>query len=97
MKAVAALFPGQGSQAVGMGRDLTERWPSAAAVFEAVDSGLESPLSELCWNGPEEDLRLTENTQPALLAHSIAAWSVLSGAGLKIGAVAGHSLSLIHI
>ncbi len=92
MKAVAALFPGQGSQAVGMGRDLAERWTSAAAVFEAVDSGLESPLSELCWNGPEEDLRLTENTQPALLAHSIAAWSVLSGAGLKIGAVAGHSL-----
>ena len=92
MKAVAALFPGQGSQAVGMGRDLAERCPSAAAVFEVVDSGLESALSELCWNGPEEDLRLTENTQPALLAHSIAAWSVLSGAGLKIGAVAGHSL-----
>ncbi len=92
MKRVAALFPGQGSQAVGMGRDLAARWTSAAAVFEAVDRGLESPLSELCWNGPEEDLRLTENTQPALLAHSIAAWSVLSGAGLRIAAVAGHSL-----
>ncbi len=92
MASVAALFPGQGSQAVGMGRDLAEKWSSAAAVFEAVDQGLESRLSELCWNGPEEDLRLTENTQPALLAHSIAAWSVLSDAGLKIGAVAGHSL-----
>ena len=92
MASIAALFPGQGSQAVGMGRDLAERWPSAAAVFDAVDAGLESPLSELCWNGPEDELRLTENTQPALLAHSIAAWSVLADAGLKIGAVAGHSL-----
>jgi [acyl-carrier-protein] S-malonyltransferase len=92
MASIAALFPGQGSQAVGMGRDLSERWPSAAEVFTAVDSGLSSPLSELCWNGPEDDLRLTENTQPALLAHSIAAWSVLSAAGLKIGGVAGHSL-----
>ncbi len=57
-----------------------------------VDAGLEYPLSELCWNGPEEDLRLTENTQPALLAHSSAAWAVLEDAGLEVGAVAGHSL-----
>lgn len=92
MKTVAALFPGQGSQAVGMGRDLAERWSSAAEVFSTVDRGLASPLSELCWNGPEDALRLTENTQPALLAHSVAAWSVLSEAGLKVGAVAGHSL-----
>jgi [acyl-carrier-protein] S-malonyltransferase len=92
MPSIAALFPGQGSQVVGMGRDLTERWPSAAAVFDAVDAGLESPLSELCWNGPDDELRMTENTQPALLAHSIAAWSVVADAGLKIGAVAGHSL-----
>ena len=92
MTTIAALFPGQGSQTVGMGRDLAQRWPAAAEVFTAVDGGLGAPLSELCWNGPEEDLRLTENTQPALLAHSIAAWEVLSAAGLEVGAVAGHSL-----
>ncbi len=92
MRTIAALFPGQGSQAVGMGRDLAERWPVSAGVFEMIDSGLKTPLSELCWNGPEDDLRLTENTQPALLAHSIAAWEVLSAAGLEVGAVAGHSL-----
>lgn len=89
---IAALFPGQGSQAVGMGHDLAERWPAAAEVFRTIDDGLESKLSELCWNGPESDLRLTENTQPALLAHSAAAWAVLSAAGLEVGAVAGHSL-----
>ena len=92
MTTIAALFPGQGSQTVGMGRDLAQRWPAAAEVFTAVDGGLGAPLSELCWNGPEEDLRLTENTQPALLAHSIAAWEVLSATGLEVGAVAGHSL-----
>jgi [acyl-carrier-protein] S-malonyltransferase len=89
---VAALFPGQGSQKVGMGQDLAERWPAAAAIFQSIDDGLESGLSELCWNGPDDDLRLTENTQPALLAHSAAAWTVLSAAGLEVGAVAGHSL-----
>ena len=92
MGMIAALFPGQGSQAVGMGRDLAQRWPAAAGVFTTVDGGLGTPLSELCWNGPDEDLRLTENTQPALLAHSSAAWEVLSAAGLEVGAVAGHSL-----
>ena len=92
MVKIAALFPGQGSQAVGMGRDLAERWPAAAGVFRTVDEGLDSPLSELCWNGPEEELRLTENTQPALLAHSAAAWAVLSAAGFEVAAVAGHSL-----
>lgn len=89
---VAGLFPGQGSQKVGMGRDVAERWSDAASTFHEVDRGLELPLSELCWQGPEDDLRLTENTQPALLAHSAAAWSVLSRAGLRLGAVAGHSL-----
>ena len=89
---IAALFPGQGSQAVGMGRDLAERWPSAAKVFEEIDNGLDTNLSELCWNGPEDDLMLTENTQPALLSHSAAAWTVLSDAGFEVGAVAGHSL-----
>jgi [acyl-carrier-protein] S-malonyltransferase len=92
MTKLAALFPGQGSQAVGMGWDLAEHWPMAAEVFRTVDAGLGFSLSELCWNGPEEDLRLTENTQPALLAHSSAAWAVLVEAGLEVGAVAGHSL-----
>lgn len=89
---VAALFPGQGSQAVGMGRDLAERWPAAREVFAAADRTLGAALSELLWQGPEEALRLTENTQPALLAHSIAAWRVLAAAGVRVGAVAGHSL-----
>ena len=92
MTRIAALFPGQGSQAVGMGHDIAERWPAAAEVFTTVDRGLDARLSQLCWDGPVDDLRLTENTQPALLSHSIAAWSVLTGAGFEVGAVAGHSL-----
>lgn len=92
MARIAAIFPGQGSQAVGMGHDLARRWPPAAAVFAAADAALDRPLSTLCWEGPEEALRLTENTQPALLTHSVAAWRVLAAAGLEVGAVAGHSL-----
>jgi [acyl-carrier-protein] S-malonyltransferase len=92
MGKTAALFPGQGSQAVGMGRDLAERWTDAREVFGAADQALGEQLAQLCWSGPEEQLRLTENTQPALLAHSIAAWRVLSGAGLRVDGVAGHSL-----
>jgi len=92
MTKIAALFPGQGSQAVGMGQDVADRWPEAAEVFTAVDHSLDFQLSRLCWEGPEDQLRLTENTQPALLAHSAAAWAVLAGAGLKVEAVAGHSL-----
>jgi [acyl-carrier-protein] S-malonyltransferase len=92
MVRIAALFPGQGSQAVGMGRDLAERWREAAAVFAAADAALELRLSELCWQGPEEKLRLTENTQPALLTHSVAAWRVLAARGLEFTAAAGHSL-----
>jgi len=92
MARVAALFPGQGSQAVGMGRDLADRWPDAAEVFAAADAALDTSLSELCWQGPEEDPRLTENTQPALLTHSLAEWRVLAGRGLEVAAAAGHSL-----
>ncbi len=92
MTKIAALFPGQGSQAIGMGQDLADRWPVAAEVFTAVDDSLDFPLSKLCWEGPEDQLRLTENTQPALLTHSAAAWAILAGAGLNIEAVAGHSL-----
>jgi len=92
MARIAALFPGQGSQTMGMGHDLAERWPAAATVFSEIDRGLEFDLSGLCWNGPEDDLRLTTNTQPALLAHSVAAWRVLSENGFRAEAAAGHSL-----
>jgi [acyl-carrier-protein] S-malonyltransferase len=92
MAKIAALFPGQGSQKVGMGHDVAERWPEAKAVFDDVDTALDSKLSALCWEGPEDQLRLTENTQPALLSHSTAAWRVLANAGLKVEGVAGHSL-----
>ena len=92
MARIAALFPGQGSQSVGMGHDLADRWPTAAATFTEIDDGLGVDLSGLCWNGPEDELRLTTNTQPALLAHSVAAWRVLAEGGFSVEAVAGHSL-----
>lgn len=92
MARIAALFPGQGSQKVGMGHDLVERWCLAATVFAEIDEGLGIDLSGLCWQGPEEELRLTTNTQPALLSHSVAAWKVLTKNGFTAEAVAGHSL-----
>lgn len=92
MSRIAALFPGQGSQQVGMGRDLAERWEAAREVFDMADRAYDGPLSTTCWEGPEDELRLTETTQPALLTHSIAAWRVLADAGVEVGAVAGHSL-----
>ena len=92
MARIAALFPGQGSQHVGMGHDLAGRWPTAAATFTEIDDGLGIDLSSLFWNGPEDELRLTTNTQPALLAHSVAGWRVLAERGFSVEAVAGHSL-----
>jgi [acyl-carrier-protein] S-malonyltransferase len=91
-KKIAFLFPGQGSQAVGMGRDLAERFPLAAQTFAEADEALGFPLSRLCFEGPEEDLRLTENTQPAILTVSVAAWRVLAEQGIKPALAAGHSL-----
>jgi [acyl-carrier-protein] S-malonyltransferase len=94
---IAFVFPGQGSQAVGMGKALAEAFPAAKQVFEEVDAALGEPLSRTMWEGPAEALTLTENTQPALLAHSLAAMRVLeteAGVDLKRDAafVAGHSL-----
>lgn len=89
---IAFLFPGQGSQAVGMGKDLAEKYPVAAQVFQEADEALGYKLSELCFEGPEEQLRLTENTQPAILTASVAGWRVLGKKGLRAGFVAGHSL-----
>jgi [acyl-carrier-protein] S-malonyltransferase len=92
MGKTALLFPGQGSQYVGMGRTLAEAYPAARLVFESADQALDFPISRLCVEGSEEDLRLTENTQPALLTVSIAAFTVLRELGVRPDYVAGHSL-----
>jgi [acyl-carrier-protein] S-malonyltransferase len=89
---VGLLFPGQGSQAVGMGKDLAERFPTAARVWEEADEALGFSLSRLCWEGPDDELTATVNAQPALLAHSAAVWAVLGDTGLDVVAAAGHSL-----
>lgn len=93
----AFVFPGQGSQAVGMGQELAEAFPAAREVFQEVDDALEQNLSRLMWEGPAEDLTLTENAQPALMSVSLAAMRVLeteSGKSLSdmCAMVAGHSL-----
>jgi [acyl-carrier-protein] S-malonyltransferase len=89
---IAVHFPGQGSQAVGMGRDLAEKFPIAAETFHEADAALGLSLSRLCFEGPEEDLRLTENTQPAILTVSVAAARVLAAHGVEPALAAGHSL-----
>lgn len=89
---IAFIFPGQGSQAVGMGKDLAAHHPVARHTFEEADEALGYKLSQLCFEGPEEQLRLTEITQPAILTASVAAWRILNEKGLKPAYVAGHSL-----
>lgn len=92
MPKVAFLFPGQGSQYAGMGSSLAASYPQARQTFEEADDALDFPLSKLCFEGPEEALRLTENTQPALLAVSVAAFRVVRELGAEPDYVAGHSL-----
>jgi [acyl-carrier-protein] S-malonyltransferase len=93
---VAFIFPGQGSQAVGMGKALVDRFPVARAVFDEVDAALGEKLSDVIWNGPAEALTLTTNAQPALMAVSLAAMRVLEAEGVTVAGkasyVAGHSL-----
>lgn len=93
MPSVVLLFPGQGSQTPGMGKDLAERFPAAREVFRAADTAVGAPLSQLCFEGPAEELTRTHNAQPALLAHGAAVWAVVRHAlAGKVVAAAGHSL-----
>jgi [acyl-carrier-protein] S-malonyltransferase len=89
---IAFIFPGQGSQAVGMGKALAEAFPICAETFAEADRALGEPLSRLCFEGPEDRLRLTENTQPAILTVSIAAYRLLESRGFTPAYAAGHSL-----
>src|SRR6266568_1582969 len=95
-KKLAYLFPGQGSQYVGMGRELYDKFPAARAVFEEADAALDFALSKIIFEGPEETLKLTEHTQPAILTVSVAAERVLTEAlaakGISPAMAAGHSL-----
>jgi [acyl-carrier-protein] S-malonyltransferase len=92
MSKTAFIFPGQGSQAIGMGKDVYASFPEAKAVFVAADDALGEKLSRLCFEGPEEQLKLTANAQPAILATSIAAHAVFSRRAPAPAFVAGHSL-----
>jgi [acyl-carrier-protein] S-malonyltransferase len=92
MGKVAFVFPGQASQYTGMGKDLAEKYPSARAVFDEADNALGFSISKICFEGTEEDLKLTANTQPAILTVSVAAFRVLGEKGIFPDYVAGHSL-----
>ncbi|MCK9408570.1 MAG: ACP S-malonyltransferase, partial [Bacteroidetes bacterium] len=87
---VAYIFPGQGSQYVGMGKDLCEQYPVVKEYFYEADAVLGFSLSKTCFEGPDEELKQTKNTQPAIFLHSIALWNLLKPADAAM--VAGHSL-----
>jgi [acyl-carrier-protein] S-malonyltransferase len=92
MSKTGFLFPGQGSQFTGMGKSLAASYPEAARIFEEADAALGFPISKLCFEGPDDAIKLTENTQPALLTVSVAAHAVLRAKGFVPDYVAGHSL-----
>ena len=89
---IAFVFPGQGAQAVGMGKALADQFDICKQTFAEADAALNESLSDLIFNGPADRLTLTENTQPAVLTMSVAAWRLLDSRGLKPAFVAGHSL-----
>jgi [acyl-carrier-protein] S-malonyltransferase len=86
------MCPGQGAQRVGMGKDLAERFPAAREAFSAIDDALDAKLSRIMWQGPEDELTLTHNAQPAILAHTVAVLSVVASRLTGLGTAAGHSL-----
>lgn len=92
MNKIAFVFPGQGSQTIGMGKELYEKFDAAKVVFDAADDALGFSITNLCFNGPEDELRKTVNTQPAILTVSIALFEVLKEHGIVPNIVAGHSL-----
>jgi [acyl-carrier-protein] S-malonyltransferase len=89
---IAFVFPGQGAQKVGMGKSLAQQFSECRHAFEEADAALGEPLSRLCFDGPEEQLLLTENTQPAILAMSVAVWRLVDARGVRASFAAGHSL-----
>src|SRR5260221_2722094 len=92
MGKVAFVFPGQASQYPGMGKELAEKYPTARAVFDEADSALGFSISKICFEGSEDELKLTSNTQPAILTCSVAVYRVLAEKGIAPDYVAGHSL-----
>ncbi len=92
MNGAALLLPGQGSHFVGMGRDLAEAFPSVREMYERADETVGAKISQLSWEGPEDELTATQNAQPAILVHSYAVWSLISEAVGEVAVAAGHSL-----